>query len=71
MVLIGLNETDMEERFSATTFVAVFTSLVILASQYIEQDAMRVHSTMTLQASTAPTIAHFAIKANSGFSAGN
>lgn len=69
MVLVGLNETDMEERFSATTFVAVFTSLVILASQYIEQDAMRVHSTMTLP--TTPTIAQVANKANNGFSAGN
>ncbi len=69
MVLVGLNETDMEERFSATTFVAVFTSLVILASQYIEQGAMRVHSTMTLP--TTPTIAHVANKANNDFSAGN
>lgn len=59
----------MEERFSATTFVAVFTSLVILAMQYTEQEAMRVHSTMTLP--TTPTIAHFAEKANSGFSAGD
>lgn len=70
MVLIGLIETDMEERFSATTFVAVFTSLVILAMQYTEQDAMRIHSTMTLQ--TTPTIAHIADKVNaSDFSAGN
>lgn len=42
-VLIGLPETDrnLDDRVSTTTFIAVFTSLIILAMQYTEQEATR------------------------------
>lgn len=51
----------MEERFSATTFVAVFTSLIILAMQYSEQNAARnLHFSLD---TSNQTLAHFAVKA--------
>lgn len=52
----------MEERIFATTFVAVFTSLTILAMQYSEQSASRNHSKLSL-APVQSTVAHVAVKA--------
>jgi hypothetical protein len=51
----------MEERFFATTFVAVFTSLIILAMQYSEQSAAH-SSNFSVEASNA-TLAHIVVKA--------